>query len=144
MNTFIQTASAGDMSDKIVRLLQLERNGVPIYVQIREQMLRLIGAGVLTPGEQMPTMRQLAVALKTDLNTVRHAYDELARSGAITVVRARGTFVAERPAKAASHSAQQLDDLAQRTIASAAALGLDPKAVANRILQLTGSHGDSK
>jgi GntR family transcriptional regulator len=132
------------MSDKIVRLLQLERNGVPIYVQIREQMLRLIGAGVLTPGEQMPTMRQLAVALKTDLNTVRHAYDELARSGAITVVRARGTFVAERPAKAVSHAAQQLDELAQRTIASAAALGLDPNAVANRILQLTGSHGDSK
>ena len=57
--------------------LQLEDNGVPVYVQIRDQMLRAIGAGVLRPGEQMPTMRQIAVLLKVDLNTVRHAYSDL-------------------------------------------------------------------
>ena len=53
--------------------LTLETNGVPIYVQIRDQMLRAIGEGALKPGEQMPTMRQVAVALKVDLNTVRRA-----------------------------------------------------------------------
>ena len=46
--------------------LQLENSGVPIYVQLREQMLRALGAGELKPGEQMPTMRELAVALKMD------------------------------------------------------------------------------
>jgi GntR family transcriptional regulator len=74
--------------------------------------------------------------LKTDLNTVRHAYDELARAGAITVVKARGTFVAERPSAPVAHLPGQLDDLAYRTIAAAGALGIEPTALARRILQL--------
>ena len=69
----------------------IERSGVPIYVQIRDQIQRAIGSGNLRPGEQLPTMRQLAVDLKVDLNTVRHAYDELERSGVIVILRARGT-----------------------------------------------------
>ena len=59
-------------------------------MQIREQVLRAIGGGVLRPGEQLPTMRQMAVDLKVDLNTVRHAYDELEQTGAIVILRARG------------------------------------------------------
>ena len=66
-------------------------------MQIRDQLRRAIGNGSLRPGEQLPTMRQLAVELKVDLNTVRHALDELERSGAIVIVRARGTYVAEKP-----------------------------------------------
>ena len=66
-------------------------------MQLREQILRQLGAGLLAPGDQMPTMRQVAVALKVDLNTVRHAYDELERMGAITLIRGRGSFVAEPP-----------------------------------------------
>ena len=77
--------------------LGIESNGVPIYVQIRDHMLRAIGAGRLAPGEQLPTMRAVAVALRVDLNTVRHAYDELEQTGAIVVRRARGTFVADSP-----------------------------------------------
>jgi DNA-binding transcriptional regulator YhcF (GntR family) len=47
-------------------ILQLQDNGVPVYVQIRDQMLQAIGAGQLRPGEQMPTLRQVAVSLKVD------------------------------------------------------------------------------
>lgn len=117
--------------------LRIERTGVPIYVQIRDQVLRAIGAGRLQPGERMPTMRQVAVALKIDLNTVRHAYDALARAGAIDVQPARGTFVAAQPpvADSAAHT-QRLDDLAHRSIASARAAGLDPADLARRILEL--------
>ncbi len=81
----------------MLRDLHIEANGVPIYVQIRDQMLRAIGTGRLAPGEQMPTMRAVAVALKVDLNTVRHAYDELEQTGTIVVRRARGTYVADSP-----------------------------------------------
>src|SRR6185312_4148692 len=63
-------------------LLRIEPTGVPIYLQLREQFLRAMGAGLLSAGDQMPTMRQVAVALKVDLNTVRHAYDDLERLGA--------------------------------------------------------------
>src|SRR5215813_4999173 len=75
------------MHTDLLTALRLDSSGVPIYVQLREQILRHLGAGLLAPGEQMPTMREVAVALKVDLNTVRHAYDELERLGAITLVR---------------------------------------------------------
>src|SRR5450755_4883508 len=85
------------MHTGMLKSLRLEASGVPIYVQLREQILRNLGAGVLARGDQMPTMREVAVALKIDLITVRHAYDELERMGAITLVRGRGSFVAQPP-----------------------------------------------
>ena len=114
---------------------RIEQSGVPIYVQIRDQVLRAIGAGVVRPGERMPTMRQVAVALRIDLNTVRHAYDELARAGAIDVLPARGTFVAERPPTPDPKvAAVRLENFVHQTIAAASAKGLDPVEVAHRIL----------
>ncbi|MDB5464244.1 MAG: GntR family transcriptional regulator [Phenylobacterium sp.] len=118
-------------------VLRLEDTGVPIYVQLREQFLRAMGAGLLSPGDQMPTMRQVAVAVKVDLNTVRHAYDELERLGAVVLVRGRGSFVAEPPPamEGAAHETQT-DNLARQTLAAAAALGVDPAALAQRIAAL--------
>ena len=122
---------------QILDALRIETNGVPIYVQLREQLLRAMGARLLTPGDQMPTMRQVAVALKIDLNTVRHAYDDLERLGALSLVRGRGSFVAEPP-PAIEGPAQETptDNLARRTLAAAAALGVDPLALAERIAAL--------
>lgn len=117
--------------------LRIESSGVPIYVQIRDQVLRAIGAGELRPGDQMPTMRQVAVSLRIDLNTVKHAYDELEKSGAIRVVPARGSFVADRPvAPAPDELAARVDDLAHRTIAIARTSGIDPTTLADRILAI--------
>ena len=117
--------------------LRLGDTGVPIYVQLREQFLRAMGAGLMTPGDQMPTMRQVAVELKIDLNTVRRAYDELERLGAVTLVRGRGSFVAEPPpAMEGPAHVTQTDNLARQTLAAAAALGVDPLALAKRIAAL--------
>jgi GntR family transcriptional regulator len=125
------------MHTDLLRSLHLEASGVPIYVQLREQILRSLGAGVLDRGDQMPTMREVAVALKIDLNTVRHTYDELERMGAITLVRGRGSFVAEPPpAMGARAQAVQLDNLAKQALAMAAAAGIDPAALADRIKAL--------
>lgn len=122
--------------------LQIENNGVPIYVQIRDQFLRAIGAGKLRPGKQLPTMRQLAVDLKVDLNTVRHAYDELEQTGAIVIVRARGTYVADRPPpRDTVREAKKVQALAQQAIALATSAGLDPGEVAHEMLQLTKRQG---
>ena len=120
---------------KLIDTLSLKQNGVPIYVQLREQVVQALGARVLGPGDQMPTMREMAVALRIDLNTVRHAYDELERMGAITLVRGRGSFVAERPDHG-NPIADQTDDLARRAIAMASAGGIDPLALAERITVL--------
>src|SRR5450631_1233320 len=125
------------MHTDMLKSLRLEASGVPIYVQLREQILRSLGAGVLDRGDQMPTMREMAVALKIDLNTVRHAYDELERMGAIALVRGRGSFVAEPPpAKGVRAQAVQLDNLAKQALAMAAAAGIAPAALADRIKTL--------
>ena len=122
---------------QILSALRIETNGVPIYVQLREQLLRAMGAGLLAPGDQMPTMRQVAVALKVDLNTVRHAYDDLERLGALSLVRGRGSFVAEPPPPMEGAERQAgTDNLARQTLAAAAALGVDPLALAERIAGL--------
>jgi len=122
--------------------LTIEDSGIPIYVQIREQMLRAIGNGTLRPGEQLPTMRQLAVDLRVDLNTVRHAYDELEQTGAIVILRARGTYVAERPPPVdTGRHAKQVQALAHQTMALAASSGVDPAEVAQEILQLSKRQG---
>jgi len=129
----------------MVPTLSLLDNGVPVYVQIREQMLQAIGAGVLRPGEQMPTMRQVAVALRVDLNTVRHAYNELEQTGAIVILRARGTYVAERPpAVDGTRHAKRVESVAQQSIALSNASGIAPVEVAREILQLSRRHGSKK
>jgi GntR family transcriptional regulator len=125
------------MHTDLLKSLRLDNSGVPIYVQLREQILRNLGAGVLDPGDQMPTMREVAVALKIDLNTVRHAYDELERLGAIKLVRGRGSFVADPPpAMGVRAQAAQIDNLAKQALAMAAAAGIDPAALADRIKTL--------
>ena len=129
----------------MVPTLHIEDNGVPVYVQIREQMLQAIGAGLLRPGEQMPTMREVAVALKVDLNTVRHAYSDLEQTGALVILRARGTYVAERPPPIdATRRAKQVEGLAQQTMAMALAAGIDPADVAQKILQTQGKRPRSQ
>ncbi len=122
--------------------LHVVNNGVPIYVQIRDQLLRAIGSGTVRPGAQLPTMRQLAVDLKVDLNTVRHAYDELEQTGAIVIRRARGTYVAENPLRTdAAQQTQRVQALAQQAVSLAASAGVDPIEVAQAMLKLTKRQG---
>ena len=125
--------------------LHIESNGVPIYVQIRDQVMRAIGSGSLRPGEQLPTMRQLAVELKVDLNTVRHAYDELERNGVIVILRARGTYVAEKPPPVdAAQEARKVQSLARQVIALATASGIDPSDVAHELLRVAKQRGSKR
>ena len=122
----------------MLETLHIETNGVPIYVQIRDQILAAIGSGVLKPGERMPTMREVAVALRVDLNTVKHAYESAQETGAVVLVKARGTFVADHPPKSDADSQdQKLERLAYRVIATANTAGIDPAALGDRIVQIT-------
>ena len=117
--------------------LKISDSGVPIYVQLREQILHAIGGGTLKPGARLPTMREVAVALKVDLNTVQRAYAALEREGVLTTLRGRGTFVAEAPPPVdPALRAATVEGLAQRTIATAHSLGLDPREVARIMLTL--------
>ncbi|MFZ5640712.1 MAG: GntR family transcriptional regulator [Bacillota bacterium] len=70
--------------------------GVPIYIQIIDQVKRATASGLLKPGDQLPSVRELALELTINPNTVAKAYQELERDGVITTVRGRGTFIAEK------------------------------------------------
>jgi len=80
------------------------RSGVPIYLQIIEQIKRSVALGVLQAGEQLPTVKQLALDLTINPNTVAKAYRDLEREAVIETAAGRGSFVrggGETEAKAA-------------------------------------------
>lgn len=115
--------------------LSVQDTGVPIYVQLREQILALIGRGVLKPGAQMPTMRQVAVALKIDLNTVQRAYAELEREGVLSKQRGVGSFVTDT-APPPRNTKKQAQDFAARVAAQAKGQGIPLEELAEALARL--------
>ena len=69
----------------------------PVYEQIIEQVQRLITAGVLRPGDQIPSVRGLSLTLRINPNTIQKAYSELDGAGLITSVPARDALSAPTP-----------------------------------------------
>ena len=78
-------------------LAKLDRSGPPAYAQIEDRVAEAIAAGELTPGDRLPSERELATRLNVSRMTLRQALDSLARRGLVhrTVGRRGGTFVAE-------------------------------------------------
>ncbi len=72
-------------------------SAVPIYVQIVDAVKHQVATGSLKPGEQLPTVRELAADLRINPNTVARAYDQLNSDQVISTQQGRGTFVREQP-----------------------------------------------
>lgn len=67
---------------------------LPVYVQLSEQIRLLIHRGAIAPGDPLPTVRELAVALSLNANTVTRVYRDLQQEGLLRLERGLGTFVA--------------------------------------------------
>jgi len=80
------------------------RSGVPIYIQIMEEVKRMIATGDLAPGDQLPTVRQLAADLRVNFNTVARAYKLLDEAGTISTQHGRGTYILENSSQEHSSS----------------------------------------
>jgi GntR family transcriptional regulator len=100
-------------------------SGVPIYVQIVERVKHMIATGELKPGDQLPTVRQLAQDLRVNFNTVARAYTLLNDEGIISTQQGRGTFVHERPDERALTRlrAEKLTSLVGHVVIEASSLG---------------------
>ncbi|MEO8354935.1 MAG: GntR family transcriptional regulator [Chloroflexota bacterium] len=79
-------------------LLQIDfRSGLPIYIQIVNQVQAQVVGGVLKPGDQLPTVRALAEELRINFNTVARAYRLLDEARIISTQQGRGTYITEIP-----------------------------------------------
>jgi GntR family transcriptional regulator len=114
------------------------RSGVPIYRQIQDQIRLGIASGRLLPGEQLPTVRALAVELSVNPNTIIKAYSELEREGVLTSEQGSGTFVGPGVPAALSERERRtkLATLCTEFLAQAARYGFSPSDVAAAIQRL--------
>jgi GntR family transcriptional regulator len=102
------------------------RSSTPIYQQVVDGVKELVARGILVPGERMPTVRELAVELSLNPNTIAKAYQRLEQEGIIETMRSRGTFVAGRMKVLDMEMAeQQLAGLVERVLVEAYHLGLN-------------------
>src|SRR5271169_3251752 len=100
------------------------RSGVPVYRQIIDQIMGGIATGVLKPGDQLPTVRQVAVDLTINPNTVGRAYRELEIRGVLETQQGSGTYIGNQAVKPDDVERQrQLSQLVSDFVARAGAAG---------------------
>ena len=99
-------------------------SGVPFYRQIIDQIKYAIARGELRPGDQLPTVRQLAVDLSINPNTVGKAYSQLEILGILQTQQGSGTFISPQKVEVSElESQEKLDSLCREFITSAASYG---------------------
>ena len=116
-------------------------SGVPVYRQIMDQVMGGIASGSLAAGDQLPTVRQLAVDLAVNPNTVVRAYRELEFRGVLDTQHGTGTFISERKVKRSDVEHQrQLNQLVADFVARAGSAGFTLDEVLEQLREL---HNDS-
>jgi GntR family transcriptional regulator len=114
------------------------RSGVPVYRQIIDQVRVGVAAGTLGAGDQLPTVRQLAVDLTINPNTVLRAYRELELGGQLETQQGTGTFIStKKPVKNNAERERQLAQLAGEFAARAGAAGFTVGELLDRLRELT-------
>lgn len=100
------------------------KSGVPVYRQLIDQVLVAVASGTLGPGDQLPTVRQLAVDLSINPNTVVRAYKELEIRGFLATQQGSGTFLTSQKVKKDEvQRRERLDRIVAEFVARAAAEG---------------------
>lgn len=91
-----ENASAADMPGKSIQISIDDSSGIPIWLQLKNRIVYLILSGQFKPDERLPTVRELAVDLGVNYNTVMKVYQDIERDGYVVSKRGRGTFVADQ------------------------------------------------
>ena len=101
-------------------------NRRPLYEQITERFKQLIVKGILLPGDQMPSVRGLAMELSINPNTIQRSYQELERQGFIYSAKGKGSFVSQSREYLEEQKQRTLDEL-KACIMKAVELQMDPE-----------------
>lgn len=107
------------------------RSDQPIYLQIVEQIRQKVAQGELNPGDQLPTVRQMAADLRVNFNTVARAYRLLDEAGLISTQHGRGTYIWKAPDPQITMQVRQqsLTSLTRNFLNEAARMGFQPAEV---------------
>ena len=113
------------MSSKVIEFHLEVRSGVPTYLQLVQQVRQAIRLGILQPGDQLPTVKDVVRSLTINPNTVLRAYRELDVEGLVEGRRGVGTFVAAGAAPVSPDDLKGLRTGLERWVTRARAAGLD-------------------
>jgi GntR family transcriptional regulator len=111
------------------------RSGLPIYIQIMNQIEQQVLGGRLKPGDQLPTVRALASELRVNFNTVARAYRMLDEARIISTQQGRGTYIIEIPPPEVTEKLRResLEALARRYIRESMRLGFSRSEMARMV-----------
>ena len=116
------------------------KSGVPFYRQIIDQVKSAMSANLLEPGERLPTVRQLAVDLSINPNTVSRAYHELELTGLVETQMGSGTFVSHKEVTQDEvERLRMLDQLCREFLSKATSYGFDLNEIINNLNQRKSS-----
>jgi DNA-binding transcriptional regulator YhcF (GntR family) len=134
-----RSAALTEVAPGLLEDLVLDRDAeVPLGVQLAWALRARIGDGRFAPGERLPGLRDLAVALHINANTVRAVYQRLEHEGVLVSRQGSGTFVADTPAQTPS----AVDTIAANAAREAHDTGVDPRAVAAALYVAPAGAGD--
>jgi GntR family transcriptional regulator len=106
------------------------KDPTPIYAQLERAIRVGIATARLQPGQQLPTVRQLAVELRVNANTVARVYLNLERDGVLQTKRGVGTFIAEQvPVAHDQHRERRLKSISDKFLTEATSLGYAPREI---------------
>ena len=106
------------------------RSGVPTYLQLAQQVRQAVRLGILQPGDQLPTVKEVVRSLAINPNTVLKSYRELDREGVVEGRRGVGTFVSALPDTPPPDGVKDLQTALNKWVQRARAAGLDDDALA--------------
>ncbi len=119
------------------------KSGVPVYRQIIDQVHAARASGSVKPGDQLPTVRQLAVDLSINPNTVMRAYRELELTGALSTYQGTGTFITDaKVEQSKAERERQLDRLVTEFVTRAGREGYTVKELRSRLKEVEQENGN--
>ena len=115
------------------------RDARPIYEQLADRIRREIIAGILSPGDRLPSVRETAAACSINPNTIQRSYRLLEQEGWIASVPGKGSFVCDRLPRDSSKKDELLTQF-DNAAAALVSLGVSPMELIARLTRLEGDH----
>ncbi|MGD0632248.1 MAG: GntR family transcriptional regulator [Terracidiphilus sp.] len=121
-----------------------QADGRPMYLQIMEQVKRLVAVGEWAPGDEIPSIRQLAISLRVSAITIKRAYLELEREGVILTQQGKGSVIAPNPDLGSHLYQEELSEHLEKAAELGDLLGLSSDEIARRMKEASSRLSETR